>query len=180
MMFVQDPTFWTLVAMVVLVFFFSTKGRPAMAMIRQAIDDQISEIRRQINQAQHDLAAAKMSLNRTQEQWTTVVLTANEIRANAESEARSLTEDARRTLDRLIRSRHMACQERIRHEEERALRDIRAVVAARIVDRLKQKILSQPSTGLEDLKTVSDSFCAHESSKKSDDVEQMAFDGAWQ
>jgi F0F1-type ATP synthase membrane subunit b/b' len=152
----HDPTFWTLVAMLVLVGFLTTKGKPVLQMIVAAIDQQIDAIRDRLKHAQQDLTAAKSQLHKTKDAFAKAMRSAEDIRLSAESEARALLEDSRRGIDRLIRTRQSSAQERIRSAEEKALHEIRSDVARQVVAKLRSRFAKDQhgDESLADLATV--------------------------
>jgi len=174
----HDPTFWTLIAMLVLVGFFTTKGKPALKMMGAAIDQQIEAIRARLKHAQQGLTAAKSQLHKTKEAFAKAMHAADDIRLRAESEARALLEDSRRGIDRLIRVRQSSAQERIRSEEEKALHEIRSDVARQVVAKLRSRLQNDQDQDVKLADLASVMARLHTGTHPSAD-QQMTLDQHW-
>ena len=142
--FLNDPTFWVMVAFFV---FVGALARPISGAIAAALDKRADKIRADLEEAEKLREEAQDLLASYQRQQRDAVKEAEAIVEHAKEEAERLTQQGRKKLKKALERREKQAMDRITQAEASALEQVQAhtvdvaIVATRdfLADNLKSK-----------------------------------------
>ena len=123
MEFLNDPTFWVLVAFMI---FVVLATKPIYGLISDGLDKRADKIRNDLEEAENLRKEAQDLLASYQRKQREVIDEAEEIRQQAIAEADKLLNQGRKSLEESIERRRKLALERIAHAEIQAIDTVRA------------------------------------------------------
>ncbi len=120
--FLQDPTFWVLVAFVI---FIGAAGRPIVKAITAGLDKRADKIRADMEEAENLLEEAQDLLASYQRKQRDAVAEAEAIVAHAKEESERLLQQGRERLKAALERREKLAMDRIEQAEAQALDQVR-------------------------------------------------------
>ncbi|MCP5372571.1 MAG: F0F1 ATP synthase subunit B [Hyphomicrobiales bacterium] len=120
--FYEEPTFWVLVAFVILIV---AVGKPVFRAITKGLDERADLIKAQIDEAVRLREEAQETLASFQRKQRDAAKEAEEIVARAKAEAARLAEKAAADLESSLKRREKQAMDRIAQAEAQAVEDVR-------------------------------------------------------
>jgi len=118
----SDPTFWVAVAFVITV---AAIFKPISKAILKGLDDRSERIRQQLDEAQKLREEAQKSLAEYKRMQRDAVKEAEQIIANAKTEAEHMRAEAESKLAAQLKRREQLAMEKIEQAEANALKEVR-------------------------------------------------------
>jgi len=140
----KDPETWVAISFLLfagLILYFRMPG-----MVLKALDGRASAIARELDEARKLRAEAEALLADYKQRTANAKAEAAAILAQAEQEAAAYAKEARATFDEIIARRLSAAEQKIKLEEEKARKQIRAQAAGLAVAAAEQ-LIGQKVTG---------------------------------
>jgi F-type H+-transporting ATPase subunit b len=123
MAFLQEPTFWVLIAFVI---FLGAAGRPLVGLITAGLDKRADKIREDLEEAEKLRKEAQDLLAGYQRKQRDAIQEAKDIVQHAHEEAERIAVQGRETLEASLERRRKLALERIEQAEAQALDAVRA------------------------------------------------------
>jgi len=123
MAFLQEPTFWVLIAFVI---FLGAAGRPLVSLITAGLDKRADKIREDLEEAEKLRKEAQDLLAGYQRKQRDAIQEAKDIVQHAHEEAERIAVQGRETLEASLERRRKLALERIEQAEAQALDAVRA------------------------------------------------------
>ena len=123
MAFLQEPTFWVLIAFVI---FLGAAGRPLVGLITAGLDKRADKIREDLEEAEKLRKEAQDLLAGYQRKQRDAIQEAKDIVQHAHEEAERIAAQGRETLEASLERRRKLALERIEQAEAQALDAVRA------------------------------------------------------
>ena len=123
MEFLNDPTFWVLVAFMI---FVVLATKPIYGLISDGLDKRADKIRNDLEEAENLRKEAQDLLASYQRKQREVIDEAEEIRQQAIAEADKILNQGRKSLEETIERRRKLALERIAQAETQAIDTVRA------------------------------------------------------
>ncbi|MBT3071788.1 F0F1 ATP synthase subunit B [Rhodomicrobium sp. Az07] len=140
----MDPEVWVAIAFVLFICLILYYNVPGMAL--KALDQRSAAIGRELEEARKLRAEAETLLADYRRRTANAEVEAQEIIAQAEREAAAYASEARASFDELITRRLTVAEQKIKLEEEKARKQIRAQAAELAVSAAEQ-LLQHKVTG---------------------------------
>jgi F-type H+-transporting ATPase subunit b len=129
--FMQDPTFWVGVSLVLFLIIAAYFGVPGM--VAKQLDARADAIRSELDQAKNLRLQAEATLKQYEAKRAEAEAQAQGIVANAKAEAERLAAEANVQLQQQIERKTKAAEQKIAQAETAALAEVRAAAAAAAV-----------------------------------------------
>jgi len=144
-----DNSFWATVALALFIGVLIYMKIPQK--IVGALDDKIDTIQKDLDEAKHLREEAQALLAKYERQRKEAESEANEIIEAAHEEAQRLSEEAKISLEELVKRRTKAVEEKIAQAETQAIIEVRARSADVAVEAARELLVSQMSSKGNDL-----------------------------
>lgn len=141
----MDNSFWTLIALVVLIGIFIWQRVPSM--VAKVLDERAEKIANELEDARRLREEAQTMLASYQRKQREAQTEADEIIEAAKAEAERLVEDTRAELAEQLKRRSRLAEEKIAQAEVQAMNEVRAVAADAAVSAARKIIAEQIDAG---------------------------------
>lgn len=141
----MDATFWATAALIVFIALIMYLKVPGM--ITKALDDRADKIRTDLDEARKLREEAQALLAEYQRKRRDAESEAETIVEAAKREADTLAADAKKKLDEYVERRTKMAEQKISQAEAQAMQDVKAIAAERAIAASEQVLMSKLSDG---------------------------------
>ena len=141
----MDATFWATAALIV--FIALTMYLKVPGMITKSLDDRADKIRTDLDEARKLREEAQALLAEYQRKRRDAESEAESIVEAAKREADTLAADAKKKLDEYVERRTKMAEQKIAQAETQAMQDVKAIAAERAIAASEQVLMSKLSDG---------------------------------
>ncbi len=141
----MDATFWATAALIVFIALIMYLKVPAM--ITKSLDDRADKIRTDLDEARKLREEAQALLAEYQRKRRDAESEAESIVEAAKREADTLASDAKKKLDEYVERRTKMAEQKIAQAETQAMQDVKAIAAERAIAASEQVLMSKLSDG---------------------------------
>ena len=141
----MDATFWATAALIVFIALIMYLKVPAM--ITKSLDDRADKIRTDLDEARKLREEAQALLAEYQRKRRDAESEAESIVEAAKREADTLAADAKKKLDEYVERRTKMAEQKIAQAETQAMQDVKAIAAERAIAASEQVLMSKLSDG---------------------------------
>jgi len=141
----MDATFWATAALIVFIALIMYLKVPGM--ITKSLDDRADKIRSDLDEARKLREEAQALLAEYQRKRRDAESEAETIVEAAKREADTLAGDAKKKLDEYVERRTKMAEQKIAQAETQAMQDVKAIAAERAIAASEQVLMSKLSDG---------------------------------
>ena len=141
----MDATFWATAALIVFIALIMYLKVPGM--ITKSLDDRADKIRTDLDEARKLREEAQALLAEYQRKRRDAESEAESIVEAAKREADTLAADAKKKLDEYVERRTKMAEQKIAQAETQAMQDVKAIAAERAIAASEQVLMSKLSDG---------------------------------
>ena len=141
----MDATFWATAALIVFIALIMYLKVPGM--ITKSLDDRADKIRTDLDEARKLREEAQALLAEYQRKRRDAESEAETIVEAAKREADTLASDAKKKLDEYVERRTKMAEQKIAQAETQAMQDVKAIAAERAIAASEQVLMSKLSDG---------------------------------
>ena len=141
----MDATFWATAALIVFIALIMYLKVPGM--ITKSLDDRADKIRTDLDEARKLREEAQALLAEYQRKRRDAESEAETIVEAAKREADTLAGDAKKKLDEYVERRTKMAEQKIAQAEAQAMQDVKAIAAERAIAASEQVLMSKLSDG---------------------------------
>ena len=141
----MDATFWATAALIVFIALIMYLKVPSM--ITKSLDDRADKIRSDLDEARKLREEAQALLAEYQRKRRDAESEAETIVEAAKREADTLASDAKKKLDEYVERRTKMAEQKIAQAETQAMQDVKAIAAERAIAASEQVLMSKLSDG---------------------------------
>jgi len=141
----MDATFWATAALIVFIALIMYLKVPGM--ITKALDDRADKIRTDLDEARKLREEAQALLAEYQRKRRDAESEAETIIEAAKREADTLANDAKKKLNEYVERRTKLAEQKIAQAETQAMQDVKAIAAERAIAASEQVLMSKLSDG---------------------------------
>ena len=141
----MDATFWATAALIVFIALITYLKVPGM--ITKSLDDRADKIRSDLDEARKLREEAQALLAEYQRKRRDAESEAETIVEAAKREADTLASDAKKKLDEYVERRTKMAEQKIAQAETQAMQDVKAIAAERAIAASEQVLMSKLSDG---------------------------------
>ena len=141
----MDATFWATAALIVFIALITYLKVPGM--ITKSLDDRADKIRSDLDEARKLREEAQALLAEYQRKRRDAESEAETIVEAAKREADTLASDAKKKLDEYVERRTKMAEQKIAQAEAQAMQDVKAIAAERAIAASEQVLMSKLSDG---------------------------------
>ena len=141
----MDATFWATAALIVFIALIMYLKVPGM--ITKSLDDRADKIRSDLDEARRLREEAQALLAEYQRKRRDAESEAETIVEAAKREADTLAADAKKKLDEYVERRTKMAEQKIAQAETQAMQDVKAIAAERAIAASEQVLMSKLSDG---------------------------------
>ncbi|MEP3233547.1 MAG: F0F1 ATP synthase subunit B [Hyphomicrobiales bacterium] len=141
----MDATFWATAALIVFIALIMYLKVPGM--ITKSLDDRADKIRSDLDEARKLREEAQALLAEYQRKRRDAESEAETIVEAAKREADTLAGDAKKKLDEYVERRTKMAEQKIAQAEAQAMQDVKAIAAERAIAASEQVLMSKLSDG---------------------------------
>ena len=141
----MDATFWATAALIVFIALIMYLKVPGM--ITKSLDDRADKIRTDLDEARKLREEAQALLAEYQRKRRDAESEAETIVEAAKREADTLAADAKKKLDEYVERRTKMAEQKIAQAEAQAMQDVKAIAAERAIAASEQVLMSKLSDG---------------------------------
>ena len=141
----MDATFWATAALIVFIALIMYLKVPGM--ITKSLDDRADKIRSDLDEARKLREEAQALLAEYQRKRRDAESEAETIVEAAKREADTLAADAKKKLDEYVERRTKMAEQKIAQAEAQAMQDVKAIAAERAIAASEQVLMSKLSDG---------------------------------
>ena len=141
----MDATFWATAALIVFIALIMYLKVPGM--ITKSLDDRADKIRTDLDEARKLREEAQALLAEYQRKRRDAESEAETIVEAAKREADTLASDAKKKLDEYVDRRTKMAEQKIAQAETQAMQDVKAIAAERAIAASEQVLMSKLSDG---------------------------------
>ena len=141
----MDATFWATAALIVFIALIMYLKVPGM--ITKSLDDRADKIRSDLDEARKLREEAQALLAEYQRKRRDAESEAETIVEAAKREADTLASDAKKKLDEYVERRTKMAEQKIAQAETQAMQDVKAIAAERAIAASEQVLMSKLSGG---------------------------------
>ena len=141
----MDATFWATAALIVFIALIMYLKVPGM--ITKSLDDRADKIRTDLDEARKLREEAQALLAEYQRKRRDAESEAETIVEAAKREADTLASDAKKKLDEYVERRTKMAEQKIAQAEAQAMQDVKAIAAERAIAASEQVLMSKLSDG---------------------------------